>query len=86
MRRKRTREENIELLKLRQESLLVGMQVERDRQKRDEFRGPFTVAELLRVLRIGRTTLYRKMKEDPSNYRKTPGKEYFVHHSLLPNK
>ncbi len=82
---KRTKAESIERLKLRQEALLVGMQVERDIHKRAEYRGPYTVPELLKILDIGRSTLYRRIESDPSKYRKS-GKEYFVHHSLVPNK
>jgi hypothetical protein len=66
------------------------------KQEADDFRGPFTVAELTNgkrkggpyrkgLLGITRSTLYARKKKDPGMFREGIG-GLFVHKSLLPNR
>lgn len=66
------------------------------KQEADDFRGPFTVAELTNgkrkggayrkgLLGITRSTLYARKKKEPGMFREGIG-GLFVHKSLLPNR
>lgn len=69
---------------------------EKEKAQADNFRGPFTVAELTNgkrkggpyrkgLLGVTRSTLYARKKKDPGMFREGIG-GLFVHKSLLPNR
>lgn len=85
------------VLRQRQGKPISKNELEAERkQEADDFRGPFTVAELTNgkrkggayrkgLLGITRSTLYARKKKEPGMFREGIG-GLFVHKSLLPNR